>query len=176
MTRTRYRFHEHDSPYFVTCTVVGWLPVFAFPPAAEIILASLEYLQNEKALCIHGYVIMENHIHLVISSPDPGRHLRRFKSYTARQIIDRLTESRHRWTLGLLQTYKRDYKAQLHQFWQEGSHPKQMLTMEMLQQKLEYVHNNPVQRGYVDHPKDWRYSSARNYLDRDGLIKVTRVL
>ena len=60
-----------------------------------------------------------------------------------------------------------------YQLWQEGSHPQQIASEEMMIQKLEYMHNNPVRRGYVDAPEHWRYSSARNYLGLRGLIDVT---
>lgn len=54
----------------------------------------------------------------------------------------------------------------------EGSHPQQILDDEEMRQKLEYIHHNPVKRGYVDDPLCWRYSSARNYAGRDGVIEV----
>ena len=59
-----------------------------------------------------------------------------------------------------------------YQVWQEGSQPKLVANDEMMRQKLEYVHNNPVKRGYVDDPLHWRYSSARNYAGQPGLIEV----
>jgi hypothetical protein len=60
-----------------------------------------------------------------------------------------------------------------HQVWQEGSHPEQIEGEAMMLQKLEYIHNDPVARGYVDEPIHWRYSSARNYVGMPGLIEVT---
>ena len=59
-----------------------------------------------------------------------------------------------------------------YQVWQEGSHPKQIQDDDMMWQKLEYIHMNPVKRGYVDDPMHWRYSSARNYAGQEGLIEV----
>jgi putative transposase len=59
-----------------------------------------------------------------------------------------------------------------YQLWQEGSQPKEIQNDEMMRQKLEYIHYNPVKRGYVDLPEHWRYSSARNYLGQDGLVYV----
>jgi hypothetical protein len=59
-----------------------------------------------------------------------------------------------------------------HQVWQEGSHPKQIQSDEIMWQKLNYAHDNPVRRGYVDDPLHWRYSSARNYAKQPGLIEV----
>ena len=73
-----------------------------------------------------------------------------------------------------LRAHKLRHKKQSdYQVWQEGSHPKQIETDDMMWQKLEYIHNNPVVRGYVDDPLHWRYSSARNYAGLPGLIDVT---
>ncbi|MCI0361698.1 MAG: hypothetical protein L0211_24705 [Planctomycetaceae bacterium] len=56
--------------------------------------------------------------------------------------------------------------------WQEGSHPEQIQGEAMMLQKLEYMHNNPLERGYVDDALHWRHSSARNYAGQRGLIDV----
>ena len=56
--------------------------------------------------------------------------------------------------------------------WQEGSMPKRIGSREMMVQELDYMHNNPVKRGYVDDPLHWRYSSARNYSGQQGLVDV----
>jgi hypothetical protein len=59
-----------------------------------------------------------------------------------------------------------------HQLWQEGSHPQMIADERMMWQKLEYIHNNPVRRGYVDDPIHWRYSSAKNYSKLPALVPV----
>ena len=96
-----------------------------------------------------------------------------FKSYTARQIID-LLKSRHSETLlRLLSATKLNHKTEsTYQVWQEGSHPQQIQSDEMMWQKIEYIHNNPVLRGFVDDPLHWRWSSARNYARQLGLIEI----
>jgi hypothetical protein len=58
------------------------------------------------------------------------------------------------------------------QLWQQGSHPEEIFSDEMMWQKLEYTHNNPLRRGYVDDMLHWRYSSARNYAGQAGLLPV----
>jgi len=71
--------------------------------------------------------------------------------------------------------YKKKYKTdRTYQIWQEGSHPQLIQNDEMLIQKLDYIHYNPVKRGYVDDPVHWRYSSARNYAGNSGLIEIYR--
>ena len=70
--------------------------------------------------------------------------------------------------------YKLRHKTdQEHQFWQEGSHPQVMESDEVLWQKSENIHNNPLRRGYVDDPLHWNYSSARVYAEMPCLIDVT---
>ena len=59
-----------------------------------------------------------------------------------------------------------------YQLWQEGNHPEEIYSEKMLIQKIEYIHNNPVRGGYVEEAKHWRYSSARNYEGREGLLEV----
>lgn len=173
MTRTRYRIFETEYPYFLTCTVVGWLPVFPRPEAVEIVLDSLRFLQSERELNLFGYVIMENHLHMVASAPELSKVIKDFKSFTARQLIDLLEARSAETILSQLRAHKLTHKRESnYQFWQEGSHPQQIQNEEMMRQKLDYIHYNPVKRGYVDEPEYWRYSSARNYAGREGLIEV----
>ena len=173
MGRDRYRILDPSAPHFLTCTVLQWLPLFAQPANARILLDSLDYLQREGGLTLYGYVILENHCHLLGCSPDIGKTMASFKSYTAGAIVKRLTE-RHSPVLDLLAFHKARHKTDReHQVWQEGSHPEQIAGEAMMLQKLEYIHGNPVARGYVDDAVHWRYSSARNYAGMAGLIGVT---
>jgi len=173
MTRSRYRFYETEYPYFMTCSIVGWLPVFTRPKATQIVLDSWRYLQLERQFKLLGYVILENHLHLIASAPEISDVMQRFKSFTARQIVTHLEARGERMLLEQLADHKLSHKTQSeHQVWQEGSHPQQMQNDDMLWQKLQYVHENPVRRGYVDDPLHWRYSSARNYARQPGLIDV----
>ncbi len=173
MSRTRYRIFEQAPPYFVTCTVVAWLPIFANPWAVEIVLGSWRFLQRERGVRLFGYVIMENHLHWIAAAQELPAQLGRFKSYTARRIIDELVGRGFSSLLDELRYHKLPHKAdQEHQLWQEGSHPEQIQNTAMMRQKLEYMHNNPLRRAYVDDPVHWRCSSARNYAGLPGLIDV----
>ncbi len=173
MTRSRYRIFETEYPYFLTHTVVGWLPVFTRPEAVDILLDSWRHCQQERGLSIFGYVILENHLHMIASAPDLPTVMQNFKSFTARKLID-LLESRAATTLlRQLRANKLRHKTDsAYQLWQEGHHPEQIQNDAMMWQKLEYIHNNPLARGYVDDPLHWRYSSARNYAGLPGLIDV----
>jgi REP element-mobilizing transposase RayT len=173
MTRSRYRIFETQYPYFLTSTVVAWLPVFSNPAFAEIILDSWRFLQRERGIQILGYVIMENHLHWIAIGDDLQNQVQRFKSYTARQIIDEMERRGYATLLQELKYYKLRHKIdQTYQLWQEGSHPEQLANTDMVWQKLDYTHGNPLRRGYVDEAVHWRYSSARNYAGMPGLLEV----
>jgi putative transposase len=174
MTRTRYRIFEDFRPHFCTCSIVGWLPIFTRSEAVQVVLDSWEFLIDHNRLEIYGYVILENHLHFIASSENSlGKEIGDFKSFTARRIIDRLEEIGAKHLLEQLAWHKARHKSDRdYQLWQEGSHPKEISTDDMMWQKLEYARNNPVRRGYVDDVLHWRYSSARNYAGQPGLLPV----
>ena len=149
--RTRYKIYEIDQAHFLTCTVVGWLPIFTRPETMNIILDSWRFLQKEGRLTLYGYVILENHLHLIASSPNLPKEIGDFKSYTARRIIDYLIERKVETLLQHMRFWKNHHKIDReYQLWQEGDHPQQINGDEMMLQKLDYVHLNPVKRGFVD--------------------------
>jgi putative transposase len=173
MGRTRYKFGDSHYPHFMTCTVVGWLPVFTRPDCVKIVMDSWQFLQDKGRLTLFGYVVLENHLHFIAANQELVKEVSNFKSFTARKIIDWLSEHGEESLLQQLAAEKSSYKVdRSYQFWQEGSHPKQIFDEEMMQQKMEYIHYNPVKRGYVDEPAHWRYSSARNYAGQRGLLHV----
>jgi len=173
MTRSRYLFSDERQPHFMTCTIVAWLSVFNRPDAVEIVLDSWRHLQR-KGLVLYGYVILDNHLHWIAAHDDLRDAVSRFKSFTARSIIDLLEEKTASTLLDQLAYYKLCHKiGQKYQLWQEGSHPQEIDDDVVMLQKLEYMHHNPLRRGFVDEAEDWRYSSARNYAGKAGLIKVT---
>jgi len=161
VTRNRYKIFETDYPYFVTCTVINWLPLLEPQYAKQTIIDSLKYLQQEKEVKFFAYVIMDNHIHLIISSENPVKHIANLKSFTARKIIDYYKNKNDQKVLRAMAAasprYKTDRKYKL---WQEGYCPKQIISMDIFQQKIDYIHLNPVRKGYIDEPKNWKWSSA----------------
>ncbi len=174
MTRTRYKIYETEYPYFLTCTVIGWVPIFTRAETVDIVLESWRFLEANDRITLFGYVILENHLHWIASADDLTEQVAEFKSFTARKIIDYLEEKNVKQILGQLGRLKAKHKTdRSYQLWQEGSHPQMIQCDEMMYQKLEYIHNNPVVRGYVDDPTHWRRSSAKNYAGQSGLIPVT---
>lgn len=169
--RTRYSFVERDGAYFVTSTVVEWLPAFSYAADFQILLESLAFCRRERGLRVYAFVLMDNHLHLVGEGPELGRTLQAFKRHTAQTLISALETGSRKWLLNQFAYYKQRHKQQSkYQVWQEGTHPQLIQSPEMLRQKIEYIHNNPVRRGWVDVPEHWRYSSARNYLLGDHSV------
>ena len=176
MGRSRYKTIQNRKTYFATSSIANWLPLFASPKCAEIVLNSFHFLHIQRRMTIHAYVVMETHLHFIGSSSDFKNEIRKFKSFTARQIVDHLKKKGPKPLLEQLRLLKKPYKTdQRFQVWQEGYHPKLIIDLEMLIQKTEYIHFNPVRRGYVDKPEDWRYSSSRNYNGMRGLIPIEKI-
>jgi len=172
MGRSRYQVID-PCPHFITCTVVNWLMLFSQPELAAIVLSSLDFLQSENRLTLRAYVMMENHLHMIATANDLSREMQSFKSFSAKQMVRSLEQCRQTFWLEQLRFHKRPDKVQsTYQVWQEGFHPQMIQNAEMLNQKLEYIHNNPICRGYVDDPCHWRYSSARNYAGQRGILEV----
>ncbi len=173
MTRSYYKVFDTSYPHFLTCTVVNWIPLFRYPTLLEIVLDTLRFMQADHRLALYAYVIMDTHLHLVASSPKLSSEMAKFKSYTARKIIDTLKEQGERELLERLAQAKASHKKdRTFQVWQEGSHPQAIQNEEMMRQKIGYIHENPVRRGWVEEPESWAYSSAANYAGLPGLLDV----
>jgi len=174
MARSRYVIFQGDStPYFLTATTVNWLPLFSNPTVAQIILDSLDFLEHQGRLTIMAYVLMENHVHLIALADNLAKEIGDFKSFTARKCIDHYQQQGNDFILEQLAENKLPNRIdRMYQFWQEGVHPQQIQDHAMLRQKIDYIHYNPVRRGYVDESEHWRYSSARNYAGLPGVLDV----
>ena len=171
--RTRYRITDNSYPYFLTCTIIEWLPVFTRKPYFEIIIDSLKYCREQKGLMVFAYVILDNHLHLVANGERLDSTIKEFKSYTAQGIIKMAAEEGKDWLLNQFKYFKAKHKKESqHQVWQEGFHPQLVISEEMLRQKVEYIHDNPVKAGLVERAEDWLYSSAKNYLDQVGVLEI----
>jgi len=149
--------------------------MFTRPATVQIVLDALHYRQLRNGWRIYAFVILENHMHLLIQADDLAHQIAHFKSYTARQLIDYLHEIKAERLLAQLKWFRKAHKTDRdYQLWEEGSHPQLIDNPEVLRQKLDYIHLNPVKRGYVDLPEHWRYSSARSYVGMEGLLPIYR--
>ena len=173
MSPPKYRIHDESFPYFVTSGIMFGLPIFSNLSAAEIIIENLIFLSTEREVDIIAYVIMENHLHAIFHGDKLSVKIGSFKSFSAREIIDLFELNGNTEWLRRLKTVKDNHKTDRnYQLWQGGFHPKQIFSDKVMVQKIEYIHNNPVKRGYVDKPEDWKYSSARDYAGLKGPVPV----
>ena len=172
--RSRYRVLESKGIHFITSTTVQWLPVFTSDKYFRLFINSLKYCQKYKDLKIYAYVILDNHFHMIVSANNLSNTIQSLKRFTAQNIISLAEKQSKEWLLNQLSYYKKGHKLNCrHQIWQEGFYPEYIMSDKMLFQKINYIHNNPVKRGYVDKPEYWKYSSARNIiLDDHSIIEL----
>ena len=106
--RTRYQILDSNSNsvYFITSTIVEWIPVFTKQEYFEIIINSLSYCRENKGLKLYAYVILDNHVHLICSADNLTQIIKDFKSHTAREIIKAAEVDRKKWLLNQLEFYK----------------------------------------------------------------------
>jgi putative transposase len=164
-----------DNPFFVTITVVGWIDVFIRNEYCDEIVSNIEYCRKQKGLKIYAYCIMSSHIHMIIAQDDEylPAILRDFKSYTAKRIIEMIktsvTESRKDWLIYLFKFYAKTHNQNSeYMFWQKTSHPTELITNKVFQQKVDYIHRNPVETGIINDECSYVYSSA----NPDSPLKV----
>ena len=159
---------------------IDWMDVFTRPLYKHIILESLEYCQANKGLDLYAWVLMTNHLHLIVGvngGNTVGDVLRDFKKFTSKGIVKAIQEneqeSRQEWLMNRFQfRAANDKKITNFKFWQEDNHVENIYSYDFYRQKLDYIHQNPVRQEIVARAEDYLYSSARNYAGMEGLLKV----
>lgn len=177
----RYKVRESWMPHFITTTVVGWADALSREMYKEIIIDSLKYCREHKGLWIYAWVIMSNHIHLIVSASGNGQLpdiVRDFKKFTSRALIKAINEnpqeSRKQWLMNMFRFAGSGNKANdVFQFWQQDYHPIALSSDLIITQRLNYLHENPVRAGIVWEPQHYKYSSAVDYYEqKPGLLNV----
>jgi len=177
-----YKFHNQERPYFVTFSVIRWIDVFTRRKYKDILVDSIKYCIANKGLELYAWVIMSNHVHMIIGTNDKPMQdiLRDMKRHTSKALIkeinENMQESRRDWMMWFFEREGRgNPNNEQYQFWQQGNRPIELFTNEVFDQKLDYIHNNPVVAAWVDEPEHYLYSSARDYAGIKGLIDVILV-
>lgn len=176
----KYKARDTEGIYFVTISVIQWADVFTRRDYCEIICNSLAYCQKEKNLTLYAWCIMTNHLHLICSYPVLPNIMRDFKKYTTKELYKAIRqnpqESRKGWLLWLVNAAgEQSSKQEEYKFWQPGYHPILLDNNQMMEQKLGYLHQNPVKAGFVEELEQWYYSSARDYAGEKGRLEVVLV-
>ena len=179
----KYRIDDQSGLYFVTFTVINWIDLFTRDGYREIFINSVKYCQKHKGLKVSAWVIMTNHVHMILSTEGSKLQdiVRDLKSYISRhvrlEIEQNSSESRKDWMMwlfkkaGLNNTNNNDF-----QFWIQDNHPILLSTGEKAHQKLEYIHNNPVRAGFVCEAEHWKWSSAHDYCGgTQGLLELVMI-
>jgi putative transposase len=179
MSGDQYSIKDNALTYFVTFTVVDWVDIFTRATYRHDLVDSLNHCIKQKGLIVHAWVIMSNHMHLIISGQDEVNLptiIRDYKKYTAKKIykkLDDAEESRGVWIKKKLEfAANRIARNKEFKLWQDGYFALPVLSHQDAEIKLNYVHNNPVKAEIVYSPEDYLYSSARDYAGEKGLIEI----
>ena len=176
-----YIIRDQSKPHFITATVVDWVDVFSRKNYKDCIVESLDFCIKNKGMILYGFVIMSNHIHFIIQSEESKLSdlIRDFKKFTAKTILNKIEsgpESRADWMLKRFEfACKSHTRNEKYQFWQYGSHPEEIFSEKFMWSKLDYIHLNPVRVGIVARASHYRYSSASNYVNDNGIIEITKL-
>ncbi len=173
--------HEEDKNkiHFLTFTTIEWIDIFTKLEYFDLIVSTFKYCQKNQGLFLYGFVIMTNHLHCLVSAKE-GCYLEdivaSFKKFTTSQIKILLEKDNRKYISALIKSSYSKKDGTAFQIWQRENYPEIIESEKFFLQKMNYIHNNPVKKGYVAKPEDWVYSSARNYLLNDNsLIKIDRV-
>ncbi|MEJ5050044.1 transposase [Chryseobacterium culicis] len=168
----KHKFHEKEGAYFISFATVFWIDIFIRMEYFDILIEALRYCRKNKGMIIFGYCIMPSHVHLLFRSEkcQPSELIRDFKGFTAKKLLqaieDNTQESRKEWLLWMFKKAgSQNSNIKKYQFWQQNNMPLEIWSLKVFEQKLNYVHQNPVESGFVMEPWEWKYSSARNYCD-----------
>jgi putative transposase len=175
----KYKIRDQRKAYFVSFATVNWIDVFTRRIYKDIIVDSFKYCIENKGLELYAYCIMTNHVHLIMGSTGEKIEdiLRDLKKHTSKELIKAIEsnnqESRREWMLWMFKRAgEHNNNNKNYQFWQQNNHPIELSSNEMIDQKLEYIHYNPIEAGYVDEAENYLYSSARDYSGRKGMLEL----
>jgi REP element-mobilizing transposase RayT len=159
---------ELNEVYFYTATIADWIPLLRSEKFKLIVINSLIYLVKKNKIKVYGFVIMPNHILLIWSALEMnGKETpsASFMKFTGHQFLDELRNAGGE----LLTRFKSEGNNRNHQFWQRNSLPIKILDRKMLEQKLDYIHLNPLQQHWnlTDDPNKYYFSSCSFYEQDD---------
>jgi REP element-mobilizing transposase RayT len=166
---TGYKITDQEAVYFCTPTVVQWADIFTRQVYRDIVVDCFNHCVAHKGLRVHAYVFMSNHIHCIVSAAQGNLSgiLRDLKSFSSKAIFREIQsgpESRREW-LTMICEYAAGGHARNKDFqiWTHENHPEEIWSRKFIEQKMDYLHNNPVKSGLVAEPHHWLYSSAADY-------------
>jgi len=179
----KYKFADNEELYFISFAVINWIDLFIRDRYKEVLVNSIQYCQQNKDLDVYAYCIMTSHVHLIIGSRGNAmsnimRDLKRHTSEELKKAIQQHPrESRKEWILQMMEEAgKLNSNNRGFQLWQQDNHPIELSTEKIMHQKLDYLHDNPVEAGFVEKAEDWLYSSAgQYYTGQKGLLDIIQI-
>jgi len=178
--RSGYMIRDQYATHFMTFTICGWIDLLTRKVYKDIIIDSFKHCQREKGFVLNAFVMMSNHIHVMARAgiekytlSDIVRDFKKFTHHTMMPVIQSDQESRRLWMLHQFKYYgTRNNRNENYQVWTNNNHPEECFGAKFIQTKLDYIHDNPVRAGIVSSPEDYVYSSAANYMGKQGIIDV----
>ncbi|NLT49406.1 MAG: hypothetical protein GXX85_00640 [Ignavibacteria bacterium] len=165
---------EFYNCYFVTTTFNSWLHLLMDERFYKIIIESLKFCIEKYKCSLIAYVLMPNHIHLILfynDKPEVSGFMRDFKKYTSVKIRQLLQCEEQN---GIVEKLKYEKAGQKYKVWQDRFDAVIIRHKNVLITKMKYIHNNPVKNGLVEKAEDWNYSSAGFYVtEKEMYIPVT---
>ena len=172
--------YNQQATYFVTFTIVDWVDLLSRKVYRDIVIESLRYCISYKGLKVYSYVIMTNHIHIIIQSDGSNtlsNIIRDFKKYTAKEFIETIIkepESRREWLLNRFAINAAQHSRNSnYQIWTHENHAIEINSHQFFEQKNNYIVQNPVRAGWVDKAEDYVYSSAYELCGRGNKIEIS---
>ena len=167
--------HDPTHLYFVTATIIKWKHLFVETVYANIVLNSLDWLRRNGRLMLFAFVLMPSHLHMIIKPQrcSVGDIVQDFGSFTAHELLKQLRADKRDDLLQLFYTERRDSRHR-HSIWQDIQ-AKNVYSVDFLCEKLEYIHNNPIDKQWqlAASRADYHYSSACFYdCDETPIILV----
>lgn len=179
---TGYQIKNQTKPHYLTLQIVDWVDIFTRKDFRDIIVESLNFCIENKGLSVYGYVIMSNHVHLIAhhASENLSGIIRDIKSYTSKQMLQTIAsgkESREKWMLDIFRKNAlKHQRNSRYQIWTHENHAMEVYSSRFFENKLDYIHNNPIRAGWVSKPEDYLYSSAKIYAGEEGFVKVEPII
>ena len=195
------KFYNKEGLYFVSFATVNWIDVFVRDHYSWTMIESLDFCRKNKGMEIYAWCIMPSHVHLIFRAKEnnPSDLLRDFKTFTSKKIRkmieDNPQESRREclparsrlakagilWIAcpaldaGMERAGAKNSNVKGMQFWQQHNKPIELWSSKVIDQKVDYIHDNPVKAGFVNEPYHWKYSSAIDYSGGKGLLEIDYV-
>lgn len=168
---------KKNSSYFLTLTVIGWIDVFTRKNHKDAIIDSLRYCIKHKGLNVYCFCLMSNHLHLIVNCNEPfelNDAIRDFKKFSSKKVLLQIMtepESRRDWMLrAFSKAADESRKHKNFKFWHAGNHAIELYSEKFIWDKMNYIHRNPVDEGFVNNDFEWKYSSASNYHEKESVL------